>query len=114
MLDYHLKQQRFYTQHTADILCVAVHPSHPIVATGQVRLHCTLSCDCACVVVVSCCCRVVIVSSSSSSSSSLSSQTSLASSIVRLVVVRVVVCVSLRHMCVHGCRPCLYRGVDGA
>jgi hypothetical protein len=38
VLDYQLKLQRFYrSRHTADIVCCAVHPLQPIVATGQVR-----------------------------------------------------------------------------
>ncbi len=30
--------QRFYTQHTDDILCLCIHPLKDIVATGQVLI----------------------------------------------------------------------------
>ena len=30
--------QRFYTQHTDDILCLSVHPGKDFIATGQVKL----------------------------------------------------------------------------
>ena len=31
--------QRFYTEHTDDILCLCIHPLKDIVATGQVKCY---------------------------------------------------------------------------
>jgi hypothetical protein len=36
VLDYSTREQRFYNRHTADIISLAVHPTQPYVATGQV------------------------------------------------------------------------------
>ena len=36
VLDKNEKKQCFYTQHTDDILCLDIHPSRTIVATGQI------------------------------------------------------------------------------
>lgn len=31
--------QRFYTEHTDDILCLCIHPVKDFIATGQVKMH---------------------------------------------------------------------------
>ena len=38
VFDYYNREQRFYHRHTADIISMAVHPSQPYVATGQVSI----------------------------------------------------------------------------
>ena len=54
-------QQRFYTQHTDDILCLCIHPLKDLVATGQVSSFfqfsvCVCVCVCVCVGCMCVCC----------------------------------------------------------